>query len=39
MHGAGMILDADISDEDRENIFYKNADKILKRFDWYKLDY
>ena len=39
MHGAGMVLSADISDEDRLNIFYRNGDKILSRFDWYKLDY
>ena len=38
MHGAGMVLSADISDEDRLNIFYRNGDKILSRFPWYTLD-
>ncbi len=34
-HGVGSVLSADISDEDRKNIFYKTGDKILRRFDWY----
>ncbi|MCR4681831.1 MAG: amidohydrolase family protein [Clostridiales bacterium] len=29
MHGAGMVLGADISDEDRENIFYRNGERLL----------
>ena len=38
MHGVGMVLSADITDEDRLNIFYRNGDKLLSRFPWYKLD-
>ncbi len=38
MHGAGMVLSADITDEDRLNIFYRNGDRILSRFPWYTLD-
>jgi predicted TIM-barrel fold metal-dependent hydrolase len=30
--GIGAILAADISDEDRRNIFYRNAQPILKPF-------
>ena len=30
MHGAGMVLGAEISDEDRLNIFHRNGDKIIK---------
>ncbi len=29
MHGIGMVLGADIGDEDRKNIFYRNGDRLL----------
>ncbi len=28
MHGAGMVLGAEITDEDRRNIFYRNGERI-----------
>lgn len=31
MHGAGMVLGADITDEDRLNIFYRNGEKLYER--------
>ncbi|MCR5485802.1 MAG: amidohydrolase family protein [Clostridiales bacterium] len=31
LHGVGMVLSADISDEDRLNIFYRNGEKIYSR--------
>ena len=37
-HSIGCVLSADMTDDDRENIFWRNGDQILKRFDWYKLD-
>ena len=36
-HGIGMILSADITDEDRLNILYRNGDRLLSRFPWYSL--
>ena len=33
--GLGAILAADIDDEDRRNILYRNAQRILSRFDWF----
>ncbi|MBQ6421324.1 MAG: amidohydrolase family protein [Clostridia bacterium] len=30
MHGVGMVLSADITDEDRRNIFYRNGERLLK---------
>ena len=33
MHGAGMVLGADISDDDRRNIFYRNGEKICERLN------
>jgi len=30
-HGVGAVLSADISDEDRRNIFYRNGEKLLSR--------
>jgi len=37
LHGAGMVMSANITDEDRLNIFWRNGDKLLSRFDWYTL--
>lgn len=34
-HSIGCVLSADLTDDDRENIFWRNGDKILQRFDWY----
>jgi len=31
----GAILSADISDEERRDIFYRNGAKILSKFDWF----
>ena len=31
----GAILSADISDEERRNIFYRNGERILGRFEWF----
>ena len=36
-HSIGCVLSADLTDEDRENIFWKNGDRILRRFPWYTL--
>ena len=30
-HGVGAVLSADIADDDRRNIFYKNGEKLLKK--------
>jgi len=30
-HGVGAVLSADIGDEDRRNIFYRNGEKLLRR--------
>ncbi len=35
-HGIGAVLSAKITDEDRKNIFYRNAQSILQRFPWFK---
>ena len=32
-HGIGAVLSADITDEDRRNIFYRNGDKLLEKFN------
>ena len=29
MHGVGMVLGADITDADRENIFYRNGERLM----------
>lgn len=31
MHGVGMVLGAEITDEDRRNIFYRNGEKLLEK--------
>lgn len=35
-HSIGCVLGADLTDEDRENIFWRNGDRILRRFNWYQ---
>ncbi|MDO8685076.1 MAG: amidohydrolase family protein, partial [Clostridiales bacterium] len=35
-HGIGALLSAKIGDDDRRNIFYRNGQKLLKRFCWYE---
>ncbi len=37
-HGIGAVLSADLSDDDRRNIFYRNAARLLRRFSWFQLD-
>ncbi len=34
-HGIGAVLSAKITDEDKRNIFYRNAQELLKRFPWF----
>ena len=29
MHGVGMVLSAEITDRDRENIFFRNGERLL----------
>ena len=35
-HGIGGVLAADMTDEDRRNIFYRNGARLLGRFDWFR---
>jgi len=35
-YGIGSVLAADITDLDRENIFYKNAERLSEKFTWLK---
>jgi len=35
-YGIGSVLAADISDEERKNIFYLNAERMSERFAWLK---
>mgnify|MGYP002578127574 CR=1 FL=1 len=35
LHGVGSLATADITDLDRENILYRNGDRLLRRFKWY----
>ena len=35
-HGIGAVLSADISDEDRRNIFYRNGKKLLGQYAWFQ---
>lgn len=37
-HSIGCVLAADISDEDRENIFWRSGAKLLKRFSWFTME-
>ena len=32
-HGIGCVLDAEMTDDDRRNIFYRNGERILSRFE------
>jgi len=32
-HGIGAVLSADINDDDRRNIFYRNGEKLLKKLN------
>jgi hypothetical protein len=34
-HGVGAVLSAEMSDEDRRNILYRNAARLLRRFHWF----
>jgi hypothetical protein len=36
-HGIGAVLSANMTDEDRRNIFYRNGVKLLQRFPWFSL--
>ena len=35
-HGIGAVLSAEMSDEDRRNVFYGNGEKVLRRFPWFE---
>lgn len=35
-HGIGAVLSANITDEDRRNIFYRNGKKLLEHFVWFE---
>ena len=35
-HGIGTILSTDMSDDDRRNIFYRNGQKLLAKYQWFK---
>ena len=32
----GALLSIDMTDDDRRNIFYKNGEKLLNHYDWFK---
>ncbi len=34
-YGIGAVLSAEMSDEDRLNILYRNGEKLLRRFTWF----
>lgn len=34
-HGIGAVMSAEITDEQRRNILYRNGKKILSRFNWF----
>jgi hypothetical protein len=34
-HGIGAVLSAEMTDDDRRNIFYRNGARLLSRFDWF----
>ncbi len=34
-HGIGAVLEAEMTDDDRRNIFYRNGAKLLSRFPWF----
>jgi hypothetical protein len=35
-HGIGAILATDMSDDDRRNIFYRNGERLLGKYEWFK---
>ena len=35
-HGIGAVMSADITDDDRRNILYRNGKKLLERFPWFE---
>ena len=35
-HGIGAVLSAEMTDEDRRNIFYRNGARLLHRFPWFE---
>lgn len=35
-HGIGAVLSAEMTDEDRRNILYRNGAKLLARFPWFE---
>lgn len=35
-HGMGAVLSVDMTDDDAKNIFYRNAVRLMKRYDWFK---
>jgi len=35
-HGIGAVLSAEMTDDDRRNIFYRNGVKLLQRFSWFE---
>lgn len=36
LQGVGALCSAELTDAQRKDILYKNGDKILRRFSWYK---
>ena len=34
-HGIGAVLSAEMTDDDRRNILYRNGKKLLSRFKWF----
>jgi predicted TIM-barrel fold metal-dependent hydrolase len=35
-HGIGAVLSAEMTDDDRRNIFYRNGARLLSRFTWFE---
>jgi uncharacterized protein len=35
-HGIGAVLSADITDDDRRNVLYRNGAKLLARYPWFE---
>ena len=35
-HGIGGVLSADMTDDDRRNILYRNGARLLGRFGWFR---
>ncbi|OHB53034.1 MAG: hypothetical protein A2Y07_06445 [Planctomycetes bacterium GWF2_50_10] len=36
LHGIGTILSTNMSDDDRKNIFFRNGNRILSKYLWFK---